>query len=634
MSRTVESSIIIRAFNEERCLPGLLEAIRAQAYQSFEILVVDSGSYDRTPEIVERFGAKLIRIASRDFTFGYSLNVGIRHSLGHFLTIVSAHTKPLDAHWLEKLIEPLRQRDTAMVYGRQVGAPESNFSEGQDFNRTFGPEPRLLTIEACFANNANSAIRRELWDKHPFDEALPGLEDIEWARYWVARGQQIFYEPNAAVYHIHQETWRQIRRRYYREAMAAKWMGLKGRRHIPLEMARESTRFLGDLVEAGRQGRLRAEAHDIAMFRMRKVLGTIHGLADGAVMQDPRKRDAVFFDRTYRAVVVHRASHAALDERDLPEIKPGDVLIRTAYVGVCATDLEVFHGTLDYYRTGRAVYPIVPGHEFSGTVVTVGPNVQHLQPGDLVVAECIQGCGECNACKQDNGISCNQRRELGVLGKDGAYAEYVVIPGRFVHKLPETLDLKTAVLCEPVAVVLKGLRRLGQVCKSGSIRWCGVVGAGPLGYLCAQVLAHQGHEVTVFDRNPDRLNAFHQPRITPAQTGSPSGLHTFDVLVEATGDPNALETLLCSSRPGAVLLLLGLPYGKREFSFEQVVAYDKMVIGSVGSSAADMVAAIHLLPQLPVTPLLEHVLPLEQYAQAWDLVKSRKPLKVLLRCEA
>ena len=146
-----------------------------------------------TREIAEDRGAKVVRLESRDFTFGYSLNTGIRHATGELLAIVSAHTLPLDEHWLGALVEPLREGKTAMVFGRQLGADVSKFSETQDFRRTFGTERRALHPPRFFANNANSAVRKDLWERQPFDEALPGLEDIAWAKYWMERGYEVIY---------------------------------------------------------------------------------------------------------------------------------------------------------------------------------------------------------------------------------------------------------------------------------------------------------------------------------------------------------------------------------------------------------------------------------------------------------
>ena len=208
-----EISIVIRTLNEEKFLPALLDALSRQTMQDFETIVVDSGSLDSTRDIAIEKADRLLHIQSRDFTFGHSLNVGIRNANGRYIAIVSAHTLPVDNQWLAKLIAPLHTGKTAMVYGRQLGGESSKFGEIRDMQRTFGSRQIVLQPPRFFANNANSVIRKNLWEKHPFDESLPGLEDIEWAKYWMERGHQVIYEPQAALYHIHEESWRQVRRR-------------------------------------------------------------------------------------------------------------------------------------------------------------------------------------------------------------------------------------------------------------------------------------------------------------------------------------------------------------------------------------------------------------------------------------
>ena len=626
-----ETSIVIRTFNEEKHLPGLLEAVRLQAYQDFELIVVDSGSLDLTRDIAGRYCDKVLQISGRDFTFGYSLNVGIRNSVGRFIVVVSAHTEPVDASWLTHLIAPLRDERTAMVYGRQLGGTVSNFAELQDFRRTFGARQRILQTPDLFANNANSAVRRDLWEQHPFDESLPGLEDTEWARHWMEKGYRVIYEPEAAIYHLHQENWRQVQRRFYREGVAARWIGTKGWHHIPLVVLREGVNLAGDLFQAARQGCLVQTAPEIALFRAYKTLSTAKGLLDGAVMDDPRRREAIFFDRIGEAVVIRGPGRASLDEVEIPPLKPGDTLIKVAYEAVCGTDLEIFDGSLGYYKSGMAKYPITPGHEFSGRVVIAGPNVKHLQEGDPVVVECIQGCSDCDYCSNGNWIACTQRKEVGVIGRNGAYAEYVVVPGHFVHKLPDDTDLKKACLCEPIAVVLKGLKRLERVWGPGEKKRCAIVGVGPIGHLCARILALRGHQVTAFDRNPLRRTYFEGSDIqTAASLGS---LADFDTLIEATGDPEALDAILHRSAPGAALLLLGLPYARRGFSFENIVAYDKIIVGSVGSSAQEFREAIELLPQLEFDLFTEKVFPLEQFSSAWETFKAGQYLKIILEVD-
>lgn len=624
-------SVVIRTFNEQKHLPALLDVVRRQESVSAEIIVVDSGSYDHTCEIAEAGADRLVHVDSNDFTFGYSLNVGLSHASARLVAIVSAHTLPVNGLWLGALVEPLRDAQTAMVYGRQLGADASKFSETQDFLRTFGEERQALSPPRFFANNANAAVRKDLWEQHSFDERLPGLEDIEWARHWMTQGYRVVYEPAAAIYHIHEETWPQVKRRYYREAVAARYLGLKGRRDAFSEAAHELWHCAGDLVAAGRHRVLRERAPEIIRFRAQKALGTIGGLLDGTAVTGMVSRDKYLFDRTSKAVVIHGPGKASLDDVQVPTIKPGDVLIKVAYEGVCATDLEIFDGGLGYYKSGFAKYPIVPGHEFSGRIVKVGANVPELHPGDGVVVECIQSCGRCAACARGNWIACVQRQEVGVIGRDGGYAEYVVSPARFVHKLPAGMDLRRAALCEPLAVVLKGIRRVGELLEDGDRHVCAVIGAGPLGQLCALVLAARGQDVTAFDQDPARLKCLAG---TSVKTSSGlDELRDFDILVEATGKVEALESILARSAAGTTLLLLGLPYAHRDFSFESIVAYDRTVVGSVGSSAQDFADAVEMAPRLSLERFTEHVVPLASFEAAWHDARERKHLKTLLEVD-
>ena len=632
-----EISVVIRTFNEEKFLPALLDALNRQVFRDFESIVVDSGSMDSTRQIASKKADKLLPIESHDFTFGHSLNVGIEAAAGKYIVIVSAHTLPFNENWMGKLIDPLRDANTAMVYGRQLGGKTSKFSEVQDMRRTFGPEGAVLRPPKFCANNANSAIRKDLWQKHPFDENLLGLEDIEWAKYWMERDYRVVYEPEAALYHIHEENWRQIRRRYYREAVAARWIGIKGIKHALIAPALEAIWLFcdwGNFLFKGNDRQpekmpFRKMALETARFRVNKSIGTIKGLMDGGIMDNPNAREKILFDRTCRAVVIHGPGQAKFEETQIPEVKPGDALVRVAYEAVCATDIEIFEGTLGYYKNGTAQYPIVPGHEFSGRVVEVGPNVNHLEIGDPVVVECIQSCGTCEACQSENWIACEQRSELGVIGRNGGYAEYVVVPGRYVHRLPADLDLKKACLCEPLAVALKGLKRLRRTWRDRKRkRKVAVVGAGSLGHLCARILQFWGHHVTVIDRNPDRLEYLKGSGIDVSQ--DLLGLRDFENLVEVTGNPEALDAILHKSPAGARILLLGLPYAHRQYTFENIVAYDKMIVGSVGSAAKHFKLAVEILPQVDMTFFTEKILPISQYAQAWELARSQKYLKVIL----
>ncbi len=203
------------------------------------MLLVDSGSLDRTREIAAASGARIVQLRSEDFTFGHSLNLGVQEARGSLIAIVSAHAIPTGEHWLERLVAPLRRAETAMVFGGQRGHAVSKFSEARDFERVFPSRPQAMDDEHVFVNNANSAVRRDLWELHPFDEGLPGLEDAEWAIHWLERGKSVLYEPEACVFHVHTESWSQVRDRFYREGIAGRWTKVRIIRNIPGEIWRE-----------------------------------------------------------------------------------------------------------------------------------------------------------------------------------------------------------------------------------------------------------------------------------------------------------------------------------------------------------------------------------------------------------
>jgi threonine dehydrogenase-like Zn-dependent dehydrogenase len=627
-----ETTVLIRAFNEERWLPEVFAALSRQRYKDFEVLLVDSGSVDRTREIAASNGARILRLRTEDFTFGHSLNVGIRETASPYIAILSAHAIPSDERWLEQLVAPLREPDVAMVYGGQRGHEISRFSEARDFERIFPSESRIVDDpDNPFANNANSIIKRELWTQCPYDEGLPGLEDIGWAKHWIERGYKVWYEPHACIIHVHTETWAQVRRRYHREGMGARWVGIKILRQIPGEIGRELLWLANDLWLALREPQPAGVFTDILRFRYEKTIGTIGGIVDSRGMSNPAARAEIFSQKEYPALVVRGPHRVRLEQRTVPSLKPGEVLVRVSHVGVCATDQEIVEGTLGYYKTGMAHYPIVPGHESSGTVVALGPRVTSVSEGDRVVVECIQGCGECRECGRDEAIRCTGRREVGVIGQDGACAEYLITRARYVHRVPDPVSLAEAALTEPLAVVLKGLRRLGSRPTGDEPRRCAVFGAGAIGHLVALILKLRGHSVTIIDRQGERLSPLEGVVSTSADFPD---LSAFEWLIEATGSQSVLSRILQEASTGATLLLLGLPYSDQTFNFETIVAFDRTVIGSVGSSAADFEEALATLPRIQTSPFLKCWFPLGDFEKALDAARSKTNLKIMLRVDS
>ncbi len=629
-SRPPETSIVIRAFNEERWLPELFEALHRQQYRDFETLVVDSGSIDRTREIATANGARLVCLRSEDFTFGYSLNIGIEAARGSFIVIISAHAIPTDEHWLSRLIAPLRRPGTAMVFGGQRGHAISKFSEARDFERVFHSKPMSMDDDHVFVNNANSAIRKDLWEQHRFDEGLPGLEDAEWAKYWIPRGLEVFYEPSACVYHVHTESWAQVRHRFHREGIAGRWTAVRIVRHIPREIARELWWGMRDVGLALRQGSLARLAGEILQYRYNKTLGIVKGIWDSRTITNPSKRAKLHFDKGFSAVVIHNAHSAAIEPRSIPSLKPSEILVRVAYAGICRSDVEAFDGRTGRHRSGSAMFPVVPGREFSGTIVSLGDKVTSLKERDRVVVLSVQGCGACAACMQDRAASCQDRRVLGSFGVDGGFAEYCVTRARYAFKVPDGLTLREAALTQPAAIVIKGLRRVGSGTSGGALRRCAVVGADALGHLAAKILVLRGYDVAVFGAEAAQLESLKGAAEIRREL---DGFNRFDLIVETTGDERALTTVLQQSRPGATLLLLDSSYDHQTISVEQVIAHDKAIVGTVGCGREDFEEALVTLQSLDLMPLLQRVFPMEDFRNAWSAFRANSFPKVMLNAD-
>jgi glycosyltransferase involved in cell wall biosynthesis len=214
-------SIVIRAYNEEKHIGRLLNGICQQTVADAQIILVDSGSTDHTVEIARRFPVEVVTIRPEEFTFGRSLNLGISHAQAELVVIASAHVYPVYPDWLERLLEPFQDAQVAVSYGKQRGSDTSHFSEHQVFKHWF-PDRSDGRQANPFCNNANAAVRRSLWLNQPYDETLPGLEDLAWARLAQQQGLGIAYSAEAEVIHVHNETWRGIYNRYRREGMAFK----------------------------------------------------------------------------------------------------------------------------------------------------------------------------------------------------------------------------------------------------------------------------------------------------------------------------------------------------------------------------------------------------------------------------
>ncbi len=269
-------SLVIRAYNEQAHIGRLLDGVLQQSIKDVEIVLADSGSTDRTLEIVSRYPVKVVHIPPAEFTFGYSLNTGIHHSQAEFIVIASAHVYPVYPDWLESLLAPFTDPQVGLTYGKQRGGPENNFAEQQIFQHWY-PDQSNLHQSIPFCNNANAAIRRSLWEDCPYDENLPGLEDLDWANRIMALNSGICYVAEAEVIHIHAETPRAVYNRYRREAMAFKRIFPHENYHLGNLVQHLSTNLLSDARQAARRHKLLSCLNEIMWFRWMQFWGTYQG---------------------------------------------------------------------------------------------------------------------------------------------------------------------------------------------------------------------------------------------------------------------------------------------------------------------------------------------------------------------
>lgn len=230
--------------------------------------------------------------------------------------------------------------------------------------------------------------------------------------------------------------------------------------------------------------------------------------------------------------------------------------MRTSLVGLCGTDLELFHGTAAYLRDGRAGYPLVPGHEWCGTVTEVGGGVTGFAPGDRVVGHTMVHCGLCRMCRRGRRPLCERLTEVGLYGRPGAAARYVVLPERSLSPVPDEVPDRAAVLVEPAVTVVAGLER--TCCGLGDR--VVVLGTGTIGLLAVQLAARLGESVDVVGIDPAgrelALRCGARRALTPEQARAAGARYL--LAVEASGAAEAFGLGLSLLEPGGRLAVIGV----------------------------------------------------------------------------
>ncbi len=290
--QSVKVSIIIRTYNEQQYLSELLEVIHQQQLlppvSELEVVIVDSGSTDNTLNIAKQWGCIISHIAQAEFTFGRSLNLGCKVSSGEVLVFVSGHCIPTNNNWLINLLKPLNQ-SIVYTYGKQIGRDKTKFSEEQYFKRRFKDQP-LIPQNDIYCNNANSALLKNIWLDFPFKDCLTGLEDIDLSKRLIDANYQIGYCSEACVYHIHDESWQKIKRRYEREALALKTI-IPGTTLSLFDTIKYFfSSIFNDMKQAIKEKIFLEKFSEIVQFRFMQYYGTYMGNHTHKVVTSQTKR--------------------------------------------------------------------------------------------------------------------------------------------------------------------------------------------------------------------------------------------------------------------------------------------------------------------------------------------------------
>jgi L-iditol 2-dehydrogenase len=333
------------------------------------------------------------------------------------------------------------------------------------------------------------------------------------------------------------------------------------------------------------------------------------------------------------------SEYRKLELTDLPVSEPGpdEVLMRVAACGICGSDVHGFDGS-----SGRRIPPLVMGHEAAGTVANIGNNVRGFSTGDRITVDSTVYCGECDNCRRGDINLCDRRQVLGVSCGDyrraGAFAEFVVVPARIVHRLPDTLPFEEAALLEAVAVALHAVS-LAPIHPGDTAL---VVGAGTIGLLLQQALRVAGcSRVFVTDVDATRLKLSAELGATEtifakdlndriaAQTNNIG----VDLAIEAVGNNATVNAAIDAVRKGGSVVLVGNISPEVTLPLQKVVTRQIRLQGSCASSG-EYPRAIELVSSgaIRVRPLITATAPLDQGPRWFERLYAREPnlMKVVL----
>lgn len=316
-----------------------------------------------------------------------------------------------------------------------------------------------------------------------------------------------------------------------------------------------------------------------------------------------------------RALVIEKPGTAVVKTMPIPQVGEHEVLIKVVASGICGTDIHIYRG--EYLGD----YPVIPGHEFSGTVEAVGSGVTRFKIGDRVAIEPNIACDNCESCLNNRQNFCQHWNGVGVT-LAGGMAEYAVVPEKATFSIG-SLPFEVGSFVEPLSCVLYGVER-ARIRLADKVL---ILGAGPIGLLLAQAVSLQGAKaITQVDRNEQRLEMARQngaQHIERSLDNLP--LDFYDVVIDASGSIFLMEQTIRFVRKGGTILLFGVPPQKVSFSMPAFTFFEKgLYLLSSYTSVRNSFQAVGLLEsgRIDVSHLISHQLPLESFTKGIDILEQ------------
>lgn len=334
----------------------------------------------------------------------------------------------------------------------------------------------------------------------------------------------------------------------------------------------------------------------------------------------------------------YRGNQSFVVEDTAPQVAgPGEVSIRTAYCGICGTDMHVYHGNMD----ARVGLNRIVGHEMSGIVSEVGEGVEGINVGQKAVVRPLDHCGDCPACNAGHKHICHNLKFLG-LDTDGAMQEVWTVPAHTIHLLPHDMRLDHAALIEPVAVACHDVR-MADLQDGEDVL---VIGGGPIGILCAMVARDAGGDVMVSEVNPARLAIAQKlgfDTLNPKENDLADAVHArtgakgADVVFEVSGTQPGVDAMTACAATRARIVMVAIHAQRPAIDLFQFFWRELKLLGARVYEPADYEKAIALVASgaVDADTVITDVSPLAQIQAAFEaLDSSPTALKSLIKVGA